>query len=63
MGARKNLLILYHTIVVVVVQIIAIIVFGTLYGSVGLAIAFVTTSIIGCIFIAILDKMDRQNQK
>ena len=56
---EKNLLILYHTIVVVTVQVIAIIVFGSLYGAVGLAIAFVTTSIIGCVFIVIIDKIDR----
>jgi len=57
---EKNLLILYHTIVVVFVQIIAIILFGTFYGAVGLAIAFVTTSIVGCIFIVIIDKIDRR---
>lgn len=58
---ERNLLILYHTIVVVIVQILAIIIFGTLYGAVGLAIAFVITSIVGCIFIAIIDKMDNKS--
>ena len=56
---EKNLLILYHTIVIGIVQISTIFLFGTLYGAVGLAIAFVTTSIVGCIFIAIIDKIDR----
>ena len=59
---EKTLLILYHTIVVVVVQIFAIIIFGTLYGAVGLAIAFLTTSVIGCVFIAIIDKIDRRKR-
>jgi O-antigen/teichoic acid export membrane protein len=58
---EKNLLILYHTIVVVIVQILAIMIFGTLYGAVGLAIAFVITSIVGCIFIAIIDKIDNKS--
>ena len=60
---EKNLLILYHTIVVVITQIIAIILFGTLYGAVGLAIAFLTTSIIGCSFIAVLDKIDQRKKE
>ena len=57
---EKNLLILYHTIVIVTVQISTIFLFGTLYGAVGVAIAFVTTSIVGCIFIATIDKIDRR---
>jgi O-antigen/teichoic acid export membrane protein len=60
---EKNLLILYHTVVVVITQIIAIILFGTLYGAVGLAIAFLTTSIIGCSFIAVLDKIDQRKKE
>ena len=59
---EKNALILYHTIIIIVFQIFAIITFGTLYGAIGLAIAFLTTSIFGCIAIVIIDKIDTRKR-
>ena len=54
---EKNRLILYHTLIVLVTQIIAILSLGSLYGTLGIGVAFVLSNTIGCIFIVIADKM------
>ena len=54
---EKNRLIVYHTLVILVIQIIAILYLGTLYGTIGIAIAYVLSNSIGCVFIAVVDKM------
>jgi O-antigen/teichoic acid export membrane protein len=54
---EKNRLILYHTLLVLIIQIIGILILGTLYGTIGIAIAFVISNSIGCVFIATVDKI------
>lgn len=60
---EKNRLILYHTIIVLVTQIIAILLLSSLYGSAGIAIAFVLSISIGCVFIALADKITEKENK
>jgi len=58
---ERNRLIFYHAIVIVIVQVVAILYLGSLYGATGVAIAFVISSTAGCVFIAILDKITEEN--
>lgn len=60
---EKNRLIVYHTIIVLVTQIIAILSLSSLYGSAGIAIAFVLSISIGCVFIALADKITEKENK
>lgn len=60
---EKNRLILYHTIIVLVTQIIAILSLGSLYGVIGIAIAFVVSNSIGCVFLVLVDKITEKGNK
>jgi len=57
---ERNRLILYHAIVMVGVQIVSILSLGSLYGATGVAMAFVITSSVGCVFIALIDKITEE---
>lgn len=54
---EKNRLILFTSMITVIIQIIGIITLGPLYGVVGVASAFVISSLCGTIFTAIIDKI------
>ena len=59
---ERSRLIFYHTIIMVISQITLILILGTWYGSIGIAIAFVISNSIGCVFIVLIDKMtDNEN--
>ena len=58
---ERNRIILYHAIVMVLVQTTSILSLGYLYEATGVAIAFVISSIVGCGFIALMDKITNKN--
>jgi O-antigen/teichoic acid export membrane protein len=54
---EQNQMILYTTIVTMVIQIAGILILGSFYGLIGVAIAFLLTAISGTIFSTIIDKV------
>lgn len=54
---EKNRLILFTTTIIIITQIIGIVVFGPLYGAIGIALAFVISNLCGTIFAVIIDKI------
>ena len=59
---ERSRLIFYHTIIMMICQIVLILTLGTWYESIGIAIAFVISNSIGCVFIVLIDKMtDNEN--
>lgn len=56
---ERNRKILYASITIVCTQILGIVILGPIYGSVGIAAAFVISAYCGTIFAALADKFDK----
>lgn len=57
---ERNRIIFYHAVVMVASQIISILTLGSIYGSMGVAVAFLISSIVGCGFIALMDRITEE---
>ncbi len=53
---EKNNIILITTIIAVISQILGILILGTLYGAIGIALSMVMSNVLGVIFTACVDK-------
>jgi O-antigen/teichoic acid export membrane protein len=55
-AAEKNTIILFETIITAISQILGILILGTLYGAIGIALSMVICNVLGVIFIATISK-------
>lgn len=56
---ERNRIILYNTIIMTITQVLSILSLGSLYGTLGVAIAFLLSNTVSCVSIAVLDKITR----